>query len=980
LKITLVTTPGLEAAPQAKSAAQRALAKWESLLATPINLSVLIDFGPTFFGNAFPSPNTVVVTQVNTIRASNGYAFLSEDLRDVTNDPQQRALYAAFPKDTLVTELGLAQAVTFSTTQTRVLGIGTQFVAPDPIGFNANAKFDFDASDGIDADKLDFEALLMREVGRSLGFLSNVGNAEVRPADFNAGIEGPLVTVWDIFRFRPDLSLEAFSYATRAQLSGGAQVFFAGGAYLPLSTARPDGRGGDGRPAGHWKDDELTGQYLGIMDPTYAPGERGVVTANDLLALDYLGHEVRPDARVTDVLSNDDNTREASLALNGALAVNRFTPARFPLTVQAVRVQLPPLADGSAPVGERFRLVVFADPARAGRPPVNPPLLLDRTLTVQALPANRMLEVLLPDGPTINSGDLYVGVQSSSARLLVAGDSDFVQHRSFVSTDNGASFQPLRAANQPPINLIARAVVTAPYRGVAVPTLSLLSPSSVAPGGTGFTLSVYGKDFFGVDDGGFRSNSIVRWNGQDRSTEFINGSLLQTSVYDGDVAGLGTGRVTVFTPTGPNTGVESAPLEFVVAPNNPAPLLTRLDPPGAMLGGARLTLNVFGRNFLSNSVVKWNGNNRATTFINSTQLYVSVTENDLATATAAEVTVSTPDPGGGTSNRLSFAIAPCSFTPSESNQVVPSFGGARGVFVTTQDYCRWAARSDVPWIQLNGPGSVMGRNALSYDIGSNGSPNTRTGTVTIGNTKVTILQGGIAQSVSAASFTGPLAPESIATLFGLAVADSTRIADTLPLPTRLDGVEIKVRGANAVERTAPLFFISPGQIGFQVPAGTVLGNATVFAYFNDAAATSSAVRIAPVAPGLFAANANGQGVAAALVLRLRADGTQSYEPVAQFDQALNKFVPVPIDLGAETDQLVLVLFGTGVRNRSALGAVSAKLGDVDAAVTFAGAQGSFAGLDQINVVLPRSLKGRGEVTLNLTVDAQAANAVTVAIK
>ncbi|MGH9844828.1 MAG: hypothetical protein ACREEM_39430, partial [Blastocatellia bacterium] len=53
---------------------------------------------------------------------------------------------------------------------------------------------------------------------------------------------------------------------------------------------------------------------------------------------------------------------------------------------------------------------------------------------------------------------------------------------------------------------------------------------------------------------------------------------------------------------------------------------------------------------------------------------------------------------------------------------------------------------------------------------------------------------------------------------------------------------------------------------------------------------------------------------------------------------------------------------------------------VDAQVTFAGAQGGFAGLDQVNVRLSRSLIGRGEVDVALTVDGQAANTVKVCIK
>ncbi len=118
----------------------------------------------------------------------------------------------------------------------------------------------------------------------------------------------------------------------------------------------------------------------------------------------------------------------------------------------------------------------------------------------------------------------------------------------------------------------------------------------------------------------------------------------------------------------------------------------------------------------------------------------------------------------------------------------------------------------------------------------------------------------------------------------------------------------------------------------------------------------------------------------AIALRIKADGSQSYEPVAQFDAAQGKVVAVPIDLGSETDQVFLLLFGTGIRLRSALSGVSTRIGGADAQVVFAGAQGEFVGLDQVNARLPRSLIGRGEVDILLTVDGQAANLARVSIR
>ncbi|MCI0391728.1 MAG: hypothetical protein MOB07_23540, partial [Acidobacteria bacterium] len=233
--------------------------------------------------------------------------------------------------------------------------------------------------------------------------------------------------------------------------------------------------------------------------------------------------------------------------------------------------------------------------------------------------------------------------------------------------------------------------------------------------------------------------------------------------------------------------------------------------------------------------------------------------------------------------------------------------------------------------------------------------------------------GGSHTSVSAASFSGAaLAAEAIVASFGSNLATAMQVATTTPLPTTLSGTTVKARDSASVEQLAPLFFVSPTQVNYQIPAGTANGAATITITSGDGSVSTGTTLISTVAPGLFTANASGQGVAAALALRIKADGSQSYEPVAQFDSAQSRFVAAPIDLGAEGDQVFLILFATGVRYRSALSAVTARIGGVDAQVIFAGAQGGFVGLDQVNVRLPRSLIGRGLVDVALTVDGQMA--------
>ncbi|MGH9937195.1 MAG: hypothetical protein ACREAM_13165, partial [Blastocatellia bacterium] len=231
--------------------------------------------------------------------------------------------------------------------------------------------------------------------------------------------------------------------------------------------------------------------------------------------------------------------------------------------------------------------------------------------------------------------------------------------------------------------------------------------------------------------------------------------------------------------------------------------------------------------------------------------------------------------------------------------------------------------------------------------------------------------------VSAASYAAdqPLASESIVAAFGNELAGATAVATTQPLPTQLAGVQVSVLDSQGAQRFAPLFFVSPSQINFQIPPGTATGAAQVTALRNGVGVAGGAPQIGMVAPGLFAANADGQGVPAAVALRVKANGAQSYEPIAQFNGS--RFMPAPIDLGPAGEQVFLVLYGTGLRFKHT---VTASVGGMDANVLFAGAVAGFAGLDQINLALPRALAGRGEMDVLLRVNGVAANPARVSVR
>ncbi len=226
-----------------------------------------------------------------------------------------------------------------------------------------------------------------------------------------------------------------------------------------------------------------------------------------------------------------------------------------------------------------------------------------------------------------------------------------------------------------------------------------------------------------------------------------------------------------------------------------------------------------------------------------------------------------------------------------------------------------------------------------------------------------------------------IAPEAIASTFGTGLANGNfSSVPGMPLPTNLGGTTVTVRDSKGVERLAPLFYAGAQQINFQIPAGTASNYGAVIVKINDAVVSSGALKIEAFAPGIFAAAANGSGVAAGKVQRLR-NGVSTYEEMFERDPAdTTKWRAIAIDLDPPTDNVFLLLFATGVRGRGNPLNASANIGGVTLPVDYAGAQNEFVGLDQINIQLPPSLKGKGEVDVVLMIDGVTLNTVRVRIK
>lgn len=182
-----------------------------------------------------------------------------------------------------------------------------------------------------------------------------------------------------------------------------------------------------------------------------------------------------------------------------------------------------------------------------------------------------------------------------------------------------------------------------------VPITTVINPATVTEGGNPFTLTVDGTDFI--------PGSVVRWNGSDRPTAYVSSTQMQATINAADIAAAGTAAITVFNPA-PGGGISNTQTMTIdpLVVNNPIATLGSLNPGSATAGGSDFILIINGSEFVNGSVAQWNGMDRVTTFISSTQIQSTITAADINAAGSAAITVFNPTPGGGVSNVLSFSV------------------------------------------------------------------------------------------------------------------------------------------------------------------------------------------------------------------------------------------------------------------------------------------------------------------------------------
>jgi uncharacterized protein (TIGR03437 family) len=218
---------------------------------------------------------------------------------------------------------------------------------------------------------------------------------------------------------------------------------------------------------------------------------------------------------------------------------------------------------------------------------------------------------------------------------------------------------------------------------------------------------------------------------------------------------------------------------------------------------------------------------------------------------------------------------------------------------------------------------------------------------------------------------------SIGALFGTALAAATLSAASLPLPTTLGSTTVRLNGV-----AAPLFYVSPTQINFQVP-WELAGQSQVSVSVTTGTTSSPPVSLSLPAfsPGIFTMNSSGAGQGAVVIA-----GTSS---IAAPEGALP--AAHPVDRG---DYIAIYCTGLGlVTNRPDSGASGGSdplaltitsptvaIGGLPTPVLYAGLAPGFVGLYQVNVQVPDQLAPGARVPVVLTIAGNVSNTVFVAVR
>lgn len=277
----------------ALAAFNRAAAQWEARISDPITVTIdagLAPLGPSILGSA------------GSVILAGGYTGIRNAMVADAADEPSNGITAFLPtaaqfSGVLPSGRSFDGNVMATKANFKALGfpdLDMDFgVSDGNITFSTGFAFDFDNSDGVTPGTIDFETVAAHEIGHTLGFFSAVD-------DIVAGFNEISPSTLDLFRFAtsgpqdPSTNSEFTTFPRNYVPGADTSTDDITNAYR-MSTGllnNPAFTTPDGNQASHWKDDALTGNYIGIMDPNLGFGEFHLPSEADFRAFDLMGYEV----------------------------------------------------------------------------------------------------------------------------------------------------------------------------------------------------------------------------------------------------------------------------------------------------------------------------------------------------------------------------------------------------------------------------------------------------------------------------------------------------------------------------------------------------------------------------------------------------------------------------------------------------------------------------------------------------------------
>ncbi len=760
LTIVLRSTAQLDGFPQAKAAFIRAAAQWEAQIKNPITIVLDVDYGPTRFGETYPSG---VLGSTGTPSYLETYTQLRAKLVASASSAAETTLYAALPNvASVTTDVGAVGNTSIVSPLMRVFGLLPADADPNSntgvptIGFNSNFTFDFDPSDGITAGAIDFDAVAVHEMGHALGFTSNAGLYEIQFFATKA------LTAWDVFRFRPGTTNATFATANRILSSGGEHRFFDFLPELACSTGRPDATGGDSRQASHWKADELSGVYIGIMDPTLSSGQRKVMTLNDLRLLETIGYTVA--SSIQPACSYTLSATNASVGTAaGTGSVNVTASANTCQWTASSNAAWITITSGASNTGNAT--VNYSFTANTGAPRSGTMTIGGQTFTVNQSGCSFTLSFATNSFPaTASAGSVTVTASSANCSWTAVSNASWLSITSGASgTGNGTvnyNVQANSGAARSGTLTIAGQTFTV-NQAIGTPTCSFTLSANSANVGTDGGVGTVGVTASAANCA-WTAVSNVNW------VTFIFGSS-------------GTGNGTVYYNVASNSGpVRSGTLTiggrtYTINQDGTAPVCTySLSASSANVAATANTGSVNVIASASNcawtavSNVGWvsitgGANGAGNGPVNySVQANAGAARNGTLTIAGRTYTI----------NQAAAAVS-CTFSLSAPSTNVGAAASSGSVnVIASASNCAWTAASNVGWVSITGGSSGTGNGTVNYSVQTNAGA-ARSGTLTVAGQTFTINQaaasggGSCSFTVSATSLTvgaaGGAVPLSVTT-------------------------------------------------------------------------------------------------------------------------------------------------------------------------------------------------------------------------